>query len=207
MSLQNVTFPVQMEFRLSVRTEIRVTDAHGQLLAVVKEKLFSVRDEVRIYADEAKRQQLYSIKAKGFLAGAMDWKAQRLIVAENGRPVGALGSQGVRTLWGAAYDLTDGQGQARYTIRDDKPWMSLVENAVDAIPFVGNFLALGFDYLVNPTYTVRDTAGTEVARISKNRSLLSRRFTVRELRPIAGPDAELLLTGLIQLVLRERDRG
>ncbi|WP_315941261.1 hypothetical protein [Deinococcus sp. Marseille-Q6407] len=82
-----------------------MTDADGRLLATVKEKLLSVRDEVRIYADEAKREQLYTIKAKGFLAGAVDWKAQRLIVTADGRPVGALGAQGVRTLWGAAYDL------------------------------------------------------------------------------------------------------
>ncbi|WP_315941262.1 hypothetical protein [Deinococcus sp. Marseille-Q6407] len=82
-----------------------------------------------------------------------------------------------------------------------------MEGALDFIPLIGNFLALGFDYFVNPTYTVRDPAGVAVARIRKERSLFSRRFTAEALQPAAGQDTELLVTGLIQLVLRERDRG
>ena len=207
MTLQSITFPVQMEFRLSIRTEIRVTDAGGRLLAVVKEKMFSVRDEVRIYGDEAKQQQTYSIKAKGFLAGMTDWNTKRLIVRADGSPVGALGAQGLRTMWSAQYDLLGPDGTLHATIRDDKPWMTVVEGAVDAIPFAGEVLGVAFDFLVNPTYTVRDSSGNEMARIHKKRSWFSRRFEVEALRPIPAADGELLILGLIQLVLLERDRG
>ena len=207
MTIQNVAFPVQMEFRLSIRTEIRVTDAQGHLLAVVKEKMFSVRDEVRIYADDAKRNQSYSIKAKGLLAGALDWKAQRLIVAEGGRPVGTLAAQGIRTMWGAAYEVLDGHGQRQFTISDDQPWMSAVEGVIGGVPLLGDVAAAAFDYFVNPTFTVRDEQGNPAVRVHKQRSFFSRRFTVEELSPISDAEAELLLTSLIQLVLRERERG
>ena len=100
-----------------------------------------------------------------------------------------------------------GPGQARFTIRDDQPWMSLVEAGIGAVPFVGDIVAMGFDYLVNPTYTVLDPAGAPAYRVHKKRSFMARRFTVEELQPRAGQDDELVLMGLIQLILRERERG
>lgn len=204
--MNNIQFPLSLEFKLSIRTEIRVTDAGGRLLAVVKEKMFSLRDEVRIYSDEAKTQQAYSIKAKGVLAGLTDWKASRTIVRMNGEPVGALGAQGLKTMWAASYQLLDGSSNLWATIQDDKPWMGAIEGVVDAVPFVGELAGVAFDYLVNPTYTVRDSAG-EVARIHKKRSWMSRRFEVEALRSLPDREAELLVLGLIQLVLLERDRG
>ncbi|MBX8467048.1 hypothetical protein [Deinococcus sp. RIT780] len=202
-----LTFPLTLEFKFSLFTELRVTDASGALTALVKEKTFSVRDEVRVYSDETRRVQTHAMKAQGFMAGALDWKARRFISRADGSPVGALQAQGLRTLWGASYDLLGPEQEARFTIRDDHPWLSVVEGAIGAIPFIGDLIAMGFDYLVNPTYTVTDAGGQPAYRVHKKRSFLSRRFTVQELQPRPGQDDELVLLGLIQLVLRERERG
>lgn len=202
-----LTFPLTLEFKFSLFTELRVTDASGALVAMVKEKTFSVRDEVRVYRDEGRREQTHAMKAQGFLAGALDWKARRLISRADGSPVGALQAQGLRTLWGASYDLLGPEQEARFTIRDDQPWLSVVEGAIGAVPFIGDLIAMGFDYLVNPTYTVTDAGGQAAYRVHKKRSFLSRRFTVQELQPQSGQDDELVLLGLIQLILRERERG
>lgn len=203
----NLSFPLSLEFKLSLLTELRVTDSGGHLVASVKEKTFSVRDEVKVYADEARRVQTHGIKAEGFLAGALDWKAKRHIRRTDGTPVGALQAGGLRTLWAATYDLLGPGGEPRFTIRDDQPWLNMVESAIDAVPLIGNVVAMGFDYFVNPTFTVTDHVGQPAYRVHKKRSLLSRRFTVEELRPMAHTDDELVLLGLIQLVLRERERG
>ncbi|MFD1731692.1 hypothetical protein ACFSC4_12440 [Deinococcus malanensis] len=85
--------------------------------------------------------------------------------------------------------------------------MSVVEGLIGAVPVVGDLVAMGFDYLVNPTYTVADIGGQPAYRVHKKRSFLSRRFTVEELRPGQPQDEELMLLGLVQLVLRERERG
>ncbi|MGM9319942.1 hypothetical protein [Deinococcus aquaticus] len=200
-------FPLTLEFKFSLFTELRVTDADGALAALVKEKTFSVRDEVRVYSDENRRVQTHAMKAQGFMAGALDWKARRLITRADGSPVGALQAQGLRTLWGAAYDVLGPEQETRFTIRDDQPWLSVVEGAIGAVPFIGDLIAMGFDYLVNPTYTVTDAGGQPAYRVNKKRSFLSRRFTVQELQPRPGQDDELVLLALIQLVLRERERG
>lgn len=202
-----LTFPLTLEFKFSLFTELRVTDADGALAALVKEKTFSVRDEVRVYSDENRRVQTHAMKAQGFMAGALDWKARRLISRADGSPVGALQAQGLRTLWGAAYDVLGPEQENRFTIRDDQPWLSVVEGAIGAVPFIGDLIAMGFDYLVNPTYTVTDAGGQPAYRVHKKRSFLSRRFTVQELQPRPGQDDELVLLALIQLVLRERERG
>ena len=75
------------------------------------------------------------------------------------------------------------------------------------MPLVGDVVAAVFDYFVNPTYTVRDAAGTPAFRVRKRRSLFSRRFEVEALRPVRPEEGELVTLGLIQLVLRERERG
>lgn len=203
----NLAFPLSLEFKFSIFTELRVTDASGQLVAVVKEKTFSVRDEVKVYADEARRVQTHGMKAGGFLAGALDWKAKRHIRRVDGSPVGALQAGGLRTLWAATYDLLGPDGEDRFTIRDDQPWLNMVEGVIGSVPFVGDLVAMGFDYFVNPTFTVTDSAGQPAYRVHKKRSFLSRRFTIEELKPMGGADDELVLLGLIQLVLRERERG
>ncbi|MFC4424686.1 hypothetical protein [Deinococcus navajonensis] len=203
----NLAFPLSIEFRFSLFTELRVTDAQGVLVAVVKEKTFSIRDEVRVYADEARRIQTHGIRARGLIAGALDWRARREIRRMDGQAVGALQAQGMRTLWGASYDLLGPDEGLRFTIRDDYPWLGVVEGLIGAVPFVGDLVAMGFDYLVNPTYTVSDATGQPAYRVHKQRSVFSRRFTVEELRPGHPQDAELVLLGLVQLVLRERERG
>lgn len=203
----NPTFPLTLEFKFSLLTELRVTDAEGRLVAVVKEKFFSVRDEVRVYADEGRQQQTHGIRARGLMAGALDWRARREIRRLDGPLVGSLQARGLRTLWAASYELLGPDERVEFTILDDQPWMSVVEGVFDAIPFVGDLIALGFDYLVNPTYTVTDAAGQPAFRVRKRRSVFSRRFVVEELRPVRSEEAELVTLGLIQLVLRERERG
>ncbi|WP_019587921.1 hypothetical protein [Deinococcus apachensis] len=203
----NPTFPLTLEFRLSLQTELRVTDANGQLVAVVKEKLLSIRDEVRVYADEARRVQTHSIRAQGLMAGALDWRARRLIRRADGSEVGGLQAQGLRTLWGASYELLGPDGRLEFTIRDDHPWLGVIEGVIGAVPFIGDLIAAGFDYFVNPTYTVTDAAGQPAFRVRKRRSVFSRRFVIEELRPVRPEEAELVVLGLVQLVLRERERG
>lgn len=203
----NPVFPLSIDFKFSLFTELRVTDASGRLIAVVKEKTFSIRDEVRVYADEERRVQTHAMRARGLMAGALDWRARRELRRVNGSEVGALQAQGVRTLWAASYELLGPQGEARFTIRDDHPWMSIVEGLIGAVPIVGDLVAAGFDYFVNPTYTVTDAGGQPAYRVHKKRSFLARRFTVEELRPGQPQDEELVLLGLVQLVLRERERG
>lgn len=208
----NLAFPLTITFKFSLLTELHVHDAGGNLVAVVKEKTFSVRDEVRVYSDETRQHQTHSMKAQGFMAGALDWKAKRLIRRTDGpagtsTEVGALQAQGMRTMWGASYDLIGPSGELRFTMRDDHPWLGIIEGLISAVPLVGDVIGMGFDYLVNPTYTVADSAGQPTYRVHKKRSVFSRRFTVQELRPSAPQDDELVLMGLIQLILRERERG
>lgn len=203
----NLAFPLSIDFKFSLFTELRVTDARGVLVAVVKEKTFSIRDEVRVYADEARRVQTHGIRARGRMAGALDWRARREIRRIDGQEVGALQAQGVRTLWGASYELLGPGGESRYTVLDDHPWLGVIEGVISAVPFVGDLVAMGFDYLVNPTYTVSDAAGQPAYRVHKKRSVFSRRFTVEDLHPGQSQDDELVLLGLVQLILRERERG
>ncbi|MFD1731693.1 hypothetical protein ACFSC4_12445 [Deinococcus malanensis] len=94
----NPVFPLNIDFKFSLFTELRVTDASGRLIAVVKEKTFSIRDEVRVYADEERRVQTHAMRARGLMAGALDWRARRELRRVDGSEVGALQAQGAHAL-------------------------------------------------------------------------------------------------------------
>ena len=205
--MQNLKFPLTLEFKFSIFTELQVHDADGKLLAYVREKTFSVRDEVKVFTDSSRKTQTHGMKAQGFMAGALDWKAKRLMYRADGTALGALQAQGMRTLWGASYELLSPGGQPLFTIKDDHPWLAVIEGMIGAVPFVGDVIAMLFDYLVNPTYTVTDASGQPAYRVFKKRSVFSRRFRVEELSPRSAENDELVLLGLIQLILRERERG
>lgn len=195
-------YPLVVTFKiLALSPELTLHDASGALRMVVKEKLISLREGTTVYADLDKRTPLYKFRADRIL----NLRAVRHITrADTGEAVGAVRSMGLRTLWGARYEVVNASGDVVLTVREDNPWIKLVDGLVDEIPIVGPLVGM----LINPTYTMYDTAGGSVRRIAKKRSFVERRFTMEETGPLPPHvEEELAELALVQVVLLERDRG
>lgn len=195
-------YPLVVTFKiLALSPELTLHDASGALRMVVKEKLISLREGTTVYADLDKRTPLYKFRADRI----MNLRAVRHITrADTGEAVGAVRSMGLRTLWGARYEVVTASGDVVLTVREDNPWIKLVDGLVDEIPIVGPLVGM----LINPTYTMYDTAGGAVRRIVKKRSFVERRFTMEEAGPLPPHvEEELAELALVQVVLLERDRG
>ncbi|WP_045233989.1 hypothetical protein [Deinococcus pimensis] len=201
-SLEGVPYPLTVTFKiLALSPELTLHDASGRLLMVVKEKLLSLREGTTVYADLDKRVPLYRFRADRVL----NLRAVRHITrADTGEAVGAVRAQGLRTLWGARYEVTDARGDVVMHVREDNPWIKVIDGLVDEIPIVGPIVGM----FINPTYTMSDVEGRAARRIVKKRSFVERRFTMESAGPLpAGASEELAALALVQVVLLERDRG
>ena len=81
--------------------------------------------------------------------------------------------------------------------------MKILDGFIGEIPIVGMFTG----YFLNPSYTVKDSAGKEYFRLKKMPSLIGRRFQLDRLIDIDDKDESLVVLSLLMMVLLERERG
>ena len=201
MTLLKFDYPITATFRMiTLSPEVQVKNAGGELLMQVKQKLLTLREATTVYADLAKTQPLYHIKADritGFRA------VHRITRASSEQVVGSVKAVGLRSLWKTHYDVTDAQERPVFYIQEENPWTKFLDGLLGEIPLIG-FIIASF---IQPSYLLKDSSDTAHYRITKRRSLLERNFTLEHLGTTADFPAELVALALIQTIFLERNRG
>jgi hypothetical protein len=191
-------FPLQIAFkRIALSPQIRVTDARGTLTHYVKQKLFKLKESVTVFADEAQSRKLFEIRADRVL----DFNAAYAISRADGRAIGAIRRQGMRSLWRASYSI-DAAGQT-LEVREENPWVKVLDGFFSALPIIGLFAG----YWFHPAYIVSDRSGALVARVQKTPALTESRFRIDETQALDEDARDALLQGLFMMLLLERSRG
>ncbi|HJQ82830.1 MAG TPA: hypothetical protein VKA21_02050 [Candidatus Binatia bacterium] len=195
-----MNFPLELRFKpIAIAPQISVTDASGTLLLYVKQKAFKLKEAVTVFADAAQTRPLYRIAADRVL----DVSVRYRIDHEDGRPLGVLERKGIRSLWRADYEVQRG-GVPALTIREENPWVKVVDRLLGEVPVLG-FLS---HLLFHPAYVVARVGGARpVLRAVKRPALLESRFTIQETERMPPDDETLALLALLMFVLRERWRG
>jgi hypothetical protein len=195
-----VNFPLQIRFKFfALAKQIFVTDASGAQVFYVKQKLFKLREAINIFADESQAQQVASIQADRVL----DWSAHYHFTDEAGRSLGGVGRHGMRSLWRAHYEIFDAAGEPAGAIREEKPFIKVLDGLIEEIPFVGVLSA----YLFHPSYLLADRGGAPILRLTKRPSLFGRRFVVDQLSAAGAEETRRNVLALFMVVLLERERG
>ena len=194
-----MNYPLQLRFKLAtIGTRVSVTDATGQLVSYVRKKKFRFKEDVGVYADENQRKLIFRIKADRVL----DFGASYSVVDSNGKPLGAVRQEGMRSMWRSSYLLSDPTGNNAGLIHEENPWIKVADGLMESIPFGDSLGGLFF----NPAY-LAELGGRTVLRLKKERSVFEGKFTVEKLDDFSEEEEELLLASLIMMVLLERDRG
>jgi uncharacterized protein YxjI len=119
----------------------------GALLAYSKQKAFRLREDVRVYADEAMASPLLSIQARQIV----DFSAAYDVVdARTGTKVGAARRKGFASLLRDSWEVLDEQDRFVARVREDSTGLALLRR------FLTN--------LVPQSFRVEDGSGAEVAR-------------------------------------------
>ena len=194
-----LNYPLTLGFKIAtIGTRVRVVDAAGHLVAYVRKKKFRLKEDVGVYSDEGQREILFRIKADRVL----DFGASYSVVDSNGRSLGAVRQEGVRSMWKSSYVLSDSGGSAVGVVHEENPWVKVADGLMESVPFGDALGGLFF----NPSY-LAELDGRTVLRLRKERSVFESKFTVEKLGDFSEEEEELLLASLIMMILLERDRG
>ena len=201
MILKNLNYPLDFKFKITTfSSDFNITDKNGNYVAYVRQKIFKLKDDVIVFNDESKSQELFRIKANQWIDFNASYSITDLVQEKN---FGRLARKGMRSLWKSQYNMLDENDQPKYQINEDNAWTKVLDGFVSEIPLVGMFTG----YFLNPSYTVVDNSGKEIFRLKKMPSLIGRRFQLDRLYDLADEDESLIVLSFLMMVLCESARG
>jgi len=193
-------YPLEVTLKIwTLAPKIAVTDAEGNLVFFVKQKLFKLREAIGVFADEAQTQKLYDLKADRII----DFSARYNFTDSDGISLGAVKQKGLRSLWRAHYDIFDNETSSTLHIQEENPWVKVIDSLFAEIPILGTLSG----YVFNPKYLVKRSDGTVVMRLEKRPSWLSQKFTIKPVDQLSSREETQALLSLLMMVLLERSRG
>lgn len=193
-------FPLSLSFKIVALTpQMSVTDAGGQLIGYVRQKMFKLKEAVTIFADREQTRPVYRIAADRVI----DISAQYHIEDASGAPVGTLKRLGMRSFWRAHYEIYRG-GQALLEIQEENPWSKVADNFLGQLPIVG----LLSGYLFHPAYRVSYTGtGAPLLRAVKRPAFWEGLYSVERAGTGDPEDERLAALSIFMMLLLERRRG
>jgi uncharacterized protein YxjI len=194
-----MNYPIDLSFKLlALASQIRMTDANGQMLGYVKQKLFKLKNEITVFSDESQTNPLFGIKADRII----DFSAKYNFTAANGAPLGSIRRKGMRSIWKAHYEIYDGETLAM-EIHEENAWVKVFDALVGEVPVLGMFTG----YLFNPAYLVKRPDGTLIARVQKQPAFFEGKFQLTPQMQIPADQETRLLLGVLAMVMLERMKG
>jgi hypothetical protein len=198
--MQDFQFPLDFTFNIgTLSNDFTAVDSRQKTVAYVKQKLFKFKEDVSVFENESKTKVLYKIKADRWI----DFSACYSFSDPEGNELGKIGRKGWASLWKAHYEIFDKNKQLKFTIREENAWVKVLDGLVGQIPIINLFTGL----FLNPAYLVINNRNETVVRLSKEKSLVGRRFKVSEIKKLDGLEDDIIILGLMMMVLLERRKG
>jgi uncharacterized protein YxjI len=193
-------FPLSLSFKIiAIASQIYIRDADGDLIGYVRQKLFKLKEDINIFADENQSRLLYNIKADRVL----DFSPRFNFTDSRGLSLGSVKRRGMRSLWRADYEIADASGAEVMQIREENGWVKVVDALIGELPVVGMFTG----YFLHPSYIVSRTGGTPVARVAKTPAMFEGKFRLEQLGPMSEEEEQCVFLSVLTMVLMERSRG
>ena len=195
-----MNFPLSLSFKLlALANQIYIRDANGNLLGYVKQKMFKLKEDINIFADEQQTQMLFNIKADRMI----DWSANYSFTDSRGSYLGSIKRQGMRSIFKANYDVFDSQNNQVYKIHEENGWVKVADALFGELPLVGILSG----YVFNPSYVVERMDGTPVAHLKKQPAMFEGKFILTNLSPLSTEEETRIVLGVLMMTLLERRRG
>lgn len=122
--------------------KFRVFDPGGRLLLFSEQKMFRLREDIRVYADEGKTQEVLAIKARQI----MDFSAAFDVVdSASGQKVGALRRKGLKSILRDEWEVLDVNDAVRGQLFEDSMGLALLRR------FLTNLVPQNYDLTFGET--------------------------------------------------------
>jgi hypothetical protein len=194
-------YPLDIRFKLlALAPRMFVTDATGKSVCFVSQKVLKLKEDIQVFSDESRSQELYRIKADRII----DFSATyRFTDSTNGRELGAVKSKGWRSIWKATYHIVDQNDNQTHRIEEDNPWIKIADTLLGEVPFLSLFTG----YFLHPSYSAYTTDGTSpLMTLHKQPSFFESKYQLDKHDPNLSPEIEqrLLLSYLLMIQFMRR---
>ena len=184
---------------MALAPQFSISDAQGKEIAYVKQKLFKLKEDIKVFTDSTQTTQIYSIKADRWL----DWSASYLFTDMENNNLGKVGRKGTKSLWKATYNIIDNNDQHEFIIQEHNAFVKIMDGLFSEIPVLNFFTG----YFFNPKYDIKRTNGEVVGQLVKESSLVSRNFSLNVFGHTDESENQRLTLSAMMIVLLERGRG
>ena len=195
-------YPLQLNRKiLAASPQIYVSDADGNPVLFVKQKIFKLKEHVEVFTDNTRENKLCDIKANKVI----DWSAAYNFSNAEGNRFGGVRRKGMRSLWRAHYEIypDDAAQPAEFSIREESVIVRLLDNVLSGIPIIGIFTG----YFTNPSYIITDSNGNAVMRLKKKPALWEGKFSIESIAETDPQQQIRILVALLMMTLLEQHRG
>src|SRR5512132_1087475 len=122
---------------LALAGKFRIYDPMGNLIMFSEQKMFRLREDIRVYSDEQKSQEVLSIKARQIL----DFSASYDVIdTQMNQKVGVLRRRGLRSLLRDEWEVLDANDQVIGKLFEDSIPMALLRRLL-----LGSWLPQNYD--------------------------------------------------------------
>ena len=117
--------------------KFRIYDASGNLLLFSEQKMFRLREDIRVYGDEGKSQEMLMIKARQII----DFSAYYDVIdSASAQKVGALRRKGLKSLLRDEWEVLDVNDMAIGLLYEDSMGLAILRRFI-----LGSFLPQNYD--------------------------------------------------------------
>ncbi|MCB1024039.1 MAG: hypothetical protein KDB79_06610 [Acidobacteria bacterium] len=195
-----MNYPIHLSFKiLALASQIYIRDANGALIGYVKQKMFKLKEDIGVFADENKTELLYKIKADRII----DFSASYRFTDAAGNVIGSIKRKGMRSILKAQYMVFDANDRQVMDIHEENAWIKVIDSFIGEIPILGMFSG----YVFNPAYIVSRMNGENVMRLQKEPAFLESKFKLSPQATVESQEETLILLGVLTMTLLERMRG
>lgn len=200
-------YPLNLRFRLiALAPRIIVIDSRANEVLFIKQKVFKLREDIRIFSDQSESREVFNIQAEQIL----DFNTRyNFYDSKSGQHLGSVKARGWRSIWSATYLIDDARQQQMMSIKEDNPWVKVADSLINDIPVIGWLSG----YLFHPSFTCyrgsdQDDRSQPVMRIQKQGAFFENMFTVELLDGAINADEEVsALLSFMLMVQFMRRRG
>lgn len=162
--------------------------------------MFKLKDDVVIFRDEKRTEELFRIKADRWI----DFNVVYDILEAEGTLLGRIARKGFCSIWKATYNVLDSDGNTKYVIRENNPWIKVWDSLLGEVALINFFTG----YFLNPSYSLmRVNSDQKLLILKKKPSFWGGRFQLEKNQEIDQDDEYLVLLSFFMMILLERRRG
>jgi len=166
----------------------------GRLLAYSKQKAFTLKEDIRVFADEAMSRELLLIQADRIIDFSAAYKVTD---SETGEAIGTLRRKGWSSMFRDSWEILDPSGVVRGKVLEDSGWKAMVRRLNDLAAFL------------LPQAFLLQVDGRTVGTMKQNYDFFAKKYTV-DLTPDADgalPRPLALATVVLLLAIEGRQAG